>query len=147
MDKRLFSITDISEDILHDADRYLKKVIINAKYHYYRRQNYKDKYGIIFVDLDDLTEELGREDDGYESVLCQYIEVKETLIPVFNPNLAAALQSLTELQRLVLLEHVCLDVSLKDISRELNISERMVRKHKHNAIESIRRRMQKDEEV
>ena len=68
MDKRLFSITDISEDILHDADRYLKKVIINAKYHYYRRQNYKDKYGIIFVDLDDLTEELGREDDGYESV-------------------------------------------------------------------------------
>ena len=41
------------------------------------------------------------------------------------------------------MEHVCLDVSLKDISRELNISERMVRKHKHNAIESIRRRMQK----
>lgn len=147
MEKRLFSISDISEDLIHYADKYLKRVIINAKYHYYRKQKQKDKYGIVIVDLDLFIEDLGDEDRGYESVLCQYIEVKGVRIPVYNQELASALLSLTELQRRVLIQNVCLNTTLKDISRELNISERMARKHKHNAIEAIRRRMQNHEEI
>lgn len=146
MDRLTFSIEDIDKYLLDYADKYLKKVIINAKRHYYRRQSQKDKYGIVFFDLDSFSEELGYEDQGYESALCRYIEVNGIRIPVLDPDLADALLSLTEVQRLVLLKNVCLEVTMREIARELHISERMVRKYKHNAIEAIRRRMKKDDE-
>lgn len=144
MDKRLFFLADIDESLIHYTDRYLKRVIINAKYHYYRRQNQKEKYRIVLFDLDSFSEELGYEDSGYESVLCQYIEVNGIRIPVLDPDLADALLSLTEVQRLVLLKNICLDITMKEIACELQISERMVRKYKHNAIEAIKRRMRED---
>ena len=59
MEKRTYTITDINEDLIHYIDRYLKKVIINAKRRYYRYKNKKEKYGVIFVDLDSFEEELG----------------------------------------------------------------------------------------
>ena len=146
MENRTYTLTDINEDLIHYVDRYLKKVIINAKRRYYRCRNKKEKYGIIFVDLDSFEEELGYEDNNYDAVICQYIEVKGRQIPVYEPKLAEALLSLTEIQRQILIESVCWNIKLKEISVDLKISERMVRKHKRNAIESIRRRMQKNEE-
>ena len=137
MDRLPFSIEDIDKYLLDYADKYLKKVIINAKRHYYRRQSQKDKYGIVFFDLDSFSEELGYEDQGYESALCRYIEDNGIRIPVLDPDLADALLSLTEVQRLVLLKDVCLEVTMREIAHELHISERMVRKYKHSAIEAI----------
>lgn len=147
MDKQLFFLADIDEHLIHYTDKYLKKVIINAKRHYYRNRNKKEKYGIVLLDLDSFSEELGYEDSGYESVLCQYIDVNGIRIPVFDPNLADALLALTEVQRLVLLKNVCLDIAMKEIARELQISERMVRKYKHTAIEAIKRRLKSDEKI
>lgn len=46
MEKRTYTITDINEDLIHYIDRYLKKVIINAKRRYYRYKNKKEKYGV-----------------------------------------------------------------------------------------------------
>ena len=147
MDKQLFSITDIDDDLIQYADKYLKKVIIHAKHHYYRKQKQKEKYGIVLLDLDTFSEELGYEEKGYETTLCQYIDVKGIRIPILDQDLAEAILSLTELQRLVLLQNVCLNITLKDIAHDLKISERMARKHKHNAIESLGRRIEKDAEV
>lgn len=144
MDKQLFSVSDISDDLIQYTDMYMKKVIINAKRHYYREKSKIQKHGIVFVDLETFAENLGYEDIGFEKVLCQYIEVKGIQVPVHNPDLAIALLALTEIQRSVLIQNVVLDITLKQIAYDLKISERMVRKHKHNAIESIRRRMNRE---
>ena len=73
------------------------------------------------------------------------IDVQGIKIPVLNPELADALRSLTEKQRLVLLKNVVLNVSLKQIALELGISIGMAEKHKNNAIRAIKRRMSVDE--
>ena len=66
-------------------------------------------------------------------------------IPVLNPELADALRSLTEKQRLVLLKNVVLKIPMKQIALELGISISMVKKHKDKAIRVIKRRMSVDE--
>ena len=137
-----FSISDINDDLIQYADMYLKKVIINAKRHYYREKRKIQKNGIVFVDLETFAENLGYEDAGFEAALCQYIEVKGIQIPVYNTDLAIALLELTAIQRSILIQNVVLDITLKQIAIDLKISERMVRKHKHNAIELIKRRIE-----
>lgn len=89
---------------------------------------------------------MGYEDSGFDEILCQYIEVNGIQIPVYNSDLAIALLELTEIQRSILIQNVVLEVTLKQIAYDLKISERMARKHKHNAIESIRRRMNRENE-
>lgn len=143
MDKRLFSVSDISNDLIQYADMYMKKVIINAKRHYYRENSKMQKHGIVFVNLETFSENLGYEETGFEKTLCQYITVKGFHVPVYNSELATALLALTEIQRSVLIQNIVLDIKLKQIARDLKISERMVRKHKHNALEAVRRRMEK----
>lgn len=66
---------------------------------------------------------------------------------MYDPELAEALLSLSEIQRQILIENICWNIKLKEISLDLKISERMVRKHKRNAIEIIRRRMQNNDEL
>ena len=74
------------------------------------------------------------------------IYVQGVKIPVLNPELADALRSLTETQRLVLLKNVVLKIPMKQIALELGVSIGMVEKHKNNAIRIIKRRMSVDEE-
>lgn len=147
MDKQLFSVSDISDDLIQYTDMYIKKVIINAKRHYYREKSKMQKHGIVFVDLETFAENLGCEEAGFEETLCQYITIKGFHVPVYNPELAIALLALTEIQRSVLIQNIVLDITLKQIARDLKISERMVRKHKHNALEAVRRRMEKSYET
>lgn len=147
MKNQEFSISDINDELIQYVDKHLKKVIINANHHYYHEKSQLKKHGIVFVDLETLTDTLGREDEDLESVFCQYIEVKGFYIPVFNTDLAMALLELTETQRTILIQNVVLNVTLKQIARDLKISERMVRKHKHNAIESVKKRMGRNYET
>lgn len=147
MDKQLFSISDISDDLVQYTDMYMKRVIINAKRHYYREKSKMQKHGIVFVDLETFAETLGYKDARFEKVLCQYIEVKGIRISVHHPDPAMALLALTETQRSVLIQNVVFNITLKQIACDLKISERMVRKHKHNAIESVRRRLKQEYEA
>lgn len=146
MENRDFTLSDISDALLHFADKYLKKVVVNAKYHSYRDQAQRQKHGIVIVDLDNYPDELGYEDKGFEEAVCCYLDIRGICIPVYNPDLAAALLTLTETQRVVLIQNVCLGRTLKTIAEDLNISERMAGKHKHNAIEILRRRLKQHEE-
>jgi len=49
MEKRTYTITDINEDLIHYIDRYLKKVIINAKRRYYRYKTKKRNTGLYLL--------------------------------------------------------------------------------------------------
>lgn len=74
-------------------------------------------------------------------MLCDYIEVRGVRIPVFNTQLAEALNELTEAQKTILLQNVVLKIPLKQIADDLGISSRMAEKHKHNAIRFLKRRL------
>ena len=141
-----FSLEDISEELLNYVDRYLKTVISNTKRRYYRKTKRSRKYGIVFVELDKYAEDLYYDDPGFEQVLCQLIDVQGVKIPVLNPDLADALRSLTETQRLVLLKNIVLKIPMKKLALELGVSIGMVEKHKKNAIRAIKRRMSVDDE-
>ena len=113
----------------------------------------KDAVAMELAAKDDLAQEdlLERVDvrtwyrDQGEQVLCQMIDVQGINIPVLNPELAEALRSLTETQRLVLLKNVVLKIPMKQIALELGVSIGMVEKHKNNAIRIIKRRMSIDD--
>ena len=140
-----FLLEDISDELLHYVDKYLKTVINNTKHRHYRNKARSRKYGIVFVELDKYAEDLHYDDPGFEQALCQPIDVQGIKIPVLNPELADALRSLTERQRLVLLKNVVLNMPLKQIALELGVSIGMAEKHKNNAIRAIKRRMSTDE--
>lgn len=59
MSSQPFSIFDIDNDLIHFADMYLKKVIIDAKRYYYHEKTKMKKHGIVLVDLETLSETLG----------------------------------------------------------------------------------------
>ena len=141
-----FLLEDISDELLDYVDKYLKTVISNAKRRYYRKTKRPRKYGIVFVELDKYAEDLHYDEPGFEQALCQLIDVQGAKIPVLNPELADALRSLTDTQRLVLLKNVVLKIPMKQIALELGVSIGMVEKHKNNAIRIIKRRMSVDEE-
>ena len=103
--KNNFSLEDITSELLDYVDKYLKTVISNTKRRYYRKIKRAREYGIVFVELDKYADDLRYDDPGLEQVLCQMIDVQGINIPVLNPELAEALRSLTETQRLVLLKH------------------------------------------
>ena len=141
-----FSLEDISDELLHYVDKYLKTVINNSKRRYYRNQGRPHKYGIVLVELDKYAEDLHYDDPGFEQVLCQLIDMQGIKIPVRSQKLADALRSLTETQRIVLLKNVVFNIPMKQIALELGVSIGMVEKHKNNAIRAIKRRMSVDEE-
>ena len=133
--------TDITIELRHYIDKYLKTVIINVKKRFYRKASYLKKYGIVFVELDKYSDNIRYDEPGFNKVSCQFIKVDNYRIPVYNEDLAEALISLTDIQRLILIKNVVLEIPLSSLSKELKISKRMIEKHKHNAIQFIKRRM------
>ena len=133
--------TDITIELRHYIDKYLKTVIINVKRRFYRKASYLKKYGIVFVELDKYTDNIRYDEPGFNQITCQFIKVDNYQIPVYNEDLAKALFSLTEMQRHILIKNVVLEIPLSSLSKELKISKRMIEKHKHNAIQAIKRRM------
>lgn len=121
-------------------------VVIDTKFKSIKRQNRAKHYGLSFHPLDDVEGRLFYIDDRMENPPCCYFETKGVRIPVCNPDLASALASLTETQRTVLLQNAVLKIPVKKIARDLGLCQRSVEKHKQNAIELLRRRMQKYEE-
>lgn len=141
MVKRNYAIEDIPVELIAYTDRYIKTVIKNAKSRFYRNKTRFKKYGLVFVDLDKYAENLRYDEPGFEQAFDETIDVADIQISVLDPELANAIRGLTETQKLVLLKHEILNVPIKQIAIELGISIRMVEKHKHNAIQALKRRM------
>ena len=106
MSKKYFAIDDITDDLIQYIDRYQRRVIINTKRKFYRNSTRPQTYGIVFIELDQCIDSLWVNDLGIEHLLCDYIEVRDVKIPVFNTRLAEALNELTEDHKTVLLQNV-----------------------------------------
>lgn len=145
MKQLALSTDDISDELLEYIDKYLKTVIINTKKKYCLKRARPQKKGITFLELEKCTDSLRYEDIGFERVACQYIDVQGIKFPVYDPDLAEALLILTEMQRIVLIRNVVLEIPMKQIALQLGISQRMVEKHKHNALQAVKRRLLNNE--
>lgn len=143
MDQQGFSPQDIDSELIEYIDKYFKTVIINAKRHHYRKSNRLKKHGIIIVELEKYEENLTYDEAGFEEVTCQLVHIKNAQFPIFDQDLADAIAHLKEKQRVILLENIILQIPIKQIASELGISERMVEKHKHNALAAIKEELRK----
>lgn len=141
MKHRKYQIDDISKDMLHYADKYLKRVIINTKLKFFKYENKANHYGVSFEPLEDFEDKLSYTEEGFDKIATCFFDIKGIEIPVYNPALAYALSSLTETQRTVILQNIVLDIPLRLVADDLGLCLRGVEKHKHNAIESIKKRM------
>ena len=56
MKKQGFVLDNINEDLLHTADKYIKKVIINTRNTYLRKKLKLKNSGIIFLSVETLDE-------------------------------------------------------------------------------------------
>lgn len=136
-----FQIEDINENILHYADKYFKKVIINTKIKFFNRENKASHYGVSFEPLEGYEDKRSYTEEGFDKIATCFFNVKGIKVPVYNPALAYALSTLTETQRTVLLQNIVLDIPLRLVADDLGLCLRGIEKHKHNAIEIIKKRM------
>lgn len=136
-----FILSDIHIGVIETADRYMKAVLINTKNRYFRVLRKTDRNGIAIFKLEKYESNLAYEESGFDEVDSERFWVGGELITIKKSELTDALQSLTPLQLDVLLQSVLLDKSQEEIAAEYGITKRMVRKHKHTALEKLRRRL------
>lgn len=146
MSDLVFTKDDIADETIEYIDKYFKTVIINAKREYFRKEQRHQKFGISFVPLDESENNLTIQEMGYEHAICEFLEINGVQIPVYDPALAYSLKKLTHSQRSVLLQNVVLKIPLDTIAKNLGICPRMASKHKHNAIEVVKRSLKSYEE-
>lgn len=128
MKRRKYQIDDISEDMLHYADKYLKRVIINTKIKFFNRENKANHYGVSFEPLEDFEDKLSYTEEGFDKIATCFFDIKGIQIPVYNPALAYALSSLTETQRTVILQNIVLDIPVTISCRRFGIVFKECRK-------------------
>ena len=80
-------ITSINEEIIHIADKYIKKVIINTRNAYFKNKSQLNKQGIIFLNIESYEDFLASNDDNFEELYCCYINENGFKIPVKNTQL------------------------------------------------------------
>lgn len=136
-----FFIEDVTFEMIDFCDRYIKKVITNAKRRFHRTKSHIEGHGVIIVEYDSVIDQLPFEEKGFDEIFTTYITVNDIPIPVHNPDLAEILLELPEVQRMVVLRTMILEETLTDIANELGVSVAMVSKHRKNALKTIKERM------
>lgn len=136
-----FFIEDITFEMIDFCDRYIKKVITNAKHRFYRSKSYIGGHGLIIVDFDSAINQIPFEEKGFDEIFTTYITINDIPIPVHNPDLAEILLELPEVQRMIVLRTIVLGEKLTDIAKELGVSVPMVTKHRKKALATIKERM------
>ena len=134
-----FSLADIHIEVAETADRYIKAVLINAKKRYFRVLRKLERNGILIFDLEKYASNMFCEEDGYSKVDNEIFIVGQELFTMEKSELTEALFMLTPTQRDILLRAVLLRQSQEEIASVYGITTRMVRKHKHIALEKLRR--------
>jgi hypothetical protein len=144
VDKCKFTLKDIEPQLIEDVDKYIKTTIANSVKRYYKKQNRHRKYQIVFYSYEECIEEIGYE-ENFTDICARYIDIDGHRIPVYNQSLFKALFELSSIQRNVLLRNVVLKTPMAQIAKDFGISQRMIQRHKHNAIDKVRRSMKKYE--
>ena len=137
----LFSLSDICIEVVDTADRYMKAVLINKKKRYFRVLRKHERDGITFFELDKFESNLAYEESGFRSIDSEHFVVGKERIFLEKSKLTEALHTLSSIQLDILLKSILLEQSQESLAAEYGISKRMVRKHKQNALEKLRKRL------
>ena len=136
-----FTLSDIRIEVIETADRYMKAVLINTKNRYFRILRKMDRDGTTVLELEKYESNLAYEESGFAKIDSECFLVGGETITMERSDLTDALLTLTPIQLDVLLKSILLERSQEEIAVEYGISTRMVRKHKHIALQKLRRRL------
>ncbi len=136
-----FTLSDIRIDVIETADRYMKAVLINTKNRYFRLLRKIDRDGITVFELEKYESNLAYEESGFAKIDSECFLVGGESITMERSELTDALLTLTPIQLEILLKSILLERSQEEIATEYGITTRMVRKHKHIALQKLRRRL------
>lgn len=139
--KLRISIDDITIEQIDFCDRYIKKVITNAKRYSYREKVKIRKYNIIICDLESQLKHLQFEEEGFIEIFTTNIMVNKTIIPLYDLDLAEVILKLSKIQRETVLRNIVLEDKLTDIARERGVSVTMISKHKKKALQIIKQEL------
>lgn len=136
-----FSLSDIRIEVIETADKYMKAVLINTKKRYFRVLRKLERNGIAVFELEKYEINLAFEESGFAKIDTECFVVGGETIAMEKSELTEALRSLTPIQLDILLKSVLLDRTQEELAAEYGITKRMIRKHKHTALEKLRRRL------
>lgn len=136
-----FELSDIDAEIVETADRYMKAVLIYTKNRYFRVLRKFDRAGITVFELEKYESNLAYEESGFSKVDSECFVVGGESVMMEKSELTEALLSLTPVQLDILLRSVLLKTPQEELATEYGITKRMVRVHKYNALEKLRRRL------
>ena len=136
-----FTLSDIRIEVIETADRYMKGVLINTKNRYFRILRKMDRDGVTVLELEKYESNLAYEESGFARIDSECFLVGGEIITMERSELTDALQTLTPIQLDVLLKSILLERSQDEIAAEYGFTTRMVRKHKHVALQKLRRRL------
>lgn len=142
-----FTLSDIHIEVIDTADRYMKAVLINTKNRYFRVLRKHERNGITIFELEKYESNLAYEERGFKTIDSECFVVGKETITLEQSELTEALHILTPIQLDILLKSTLLEVSQEELAAEFGISKRMVRKHKHNALERLRRRLTHETQI
>lgn len=136
-----FTLSDIRIEVIETADRYMKAVLINAKNRYFRLLRKIDRDGITVFELEKYESNLAYEESGFAKIDSECFLVGGESVTMERSDLTDALLTLTPIQLDIMLKSILLEISQEEIATEYGITTRMVRKHKHIALQKLRRRL------
>ena len=136
-----FSLSDIRIEVIETADKYMKAVLINTKKRYFRILRKMERNGITVFELEKYEANLSYEESGFAKIDNECFVIGEETIIMDRSELTEALRFLTPIQLEILLKSVLLEKTQEELAAEHGITKRMVRKHKHIALEKLRRRL------
>ena len=137
----LYTLSDIRIEVIDTADRYMKAVLINTKNRYFRVLRKREQNGITVFELEKYESNLAYEERGFSTIDSESFVVGKETITLEKSELTEALHTLTPIQLEILLKTTLLEMPQETLAAEFGISKRMVRKHIHNALEKMRRRL------
>ena len=136
-----FSLSDIHIEVVETADKYMKAVLINTKKRYFRVLHKHKQKGITFYELEKFESNLAYEEKGFHTIDSEKFLVGKEHISLEKSQITEALHTLSPIQLDILLKTIFLKQSQEQLAFEYGISKSMVRKHKHTALEKLRRRL------
>lgn len=134
-----FSLSDIHEDVLHTSDKYMKKVLINAKHRFFRNSQEGDPSGHPHYELEQCQAVLFYEESGFLLADSEVFDIGGERIRLERSELTEALLTLSKQQLDIILQLVLLKTPQEQLAAEFGISDRMIRKHRDNAFAKLRR--------
>lgn len=136
-----FSLSDIRIEVIETADKYMKAVLINTKKRYFRVLRKLERNGITVFELEKYEANLFVEESGFAKMDNECFMVGDETVTLEKSELTEALRTLTPIQLDILLKSVLLERTQEELAAEYGITKRMIRKHKHTALEKVKRRL------